>query len=132
MLEQPYWDALHKERLIVQRCVACDGWQWGPEWICHRCLSTDVAWVEVAPHGRIYSWERIWHPAHPALKGHGPYLAVLVELPKAGEIRMVGNLLGDPQQTVRIGAEVRGEFEHHVEDESAYSLLHWRVVEDER
>ena len=33
----------------------------------------------------------------PALNGHGPYIVVLVELPEYGNIRMVGNLLGDPQ-----------------------------------
>ena len=27
----------------------------------------------------IFSWERIWHPAHPALKDHGAYPAVVVE-----------------------------------------------------
>ena len=31
------------------------------------------------------SWERAWHPVHPALKDHGPYIVVLVELPDAGE-----------------------------------------------
>lgn len=132
VLEKPYWDALREERLAVQRCGACEYWQWGPEWICHNCLSTNMAWVDVAPRGRIYSWERIWHAAHPALKGRVPYLAVLVELPEAGGIRMVGNLLGDPRQTVCIGTDVRGEFEHHVDGEPAYTLLHWRVLGDEQ
>lgn len=76
--------------------------------------------------GRIYSWERVWHPVHPALKGHCPYLAVLVELPHAGGLRMVGNLLGDPLQEVRIGAEVQGVFEHHPEASQPYTLLQWR------
>ena len=39
-----------------------------------------------------------------ALRQHGPYLAVFVELPHAGGLRMVGNLLGDPMQMVTIGA----------------------------
>ena len=63
---------------------------------------------------------------HPALKGHCPYLAVLVELPHAGGLRMVGNLLGDPLQEVRIGAEVQGVFEHHPEASQPYTLLQWR------
>jgi len=54
---------------------------------------------------------------HPALKNHGPYLAVLVELPHAGNVRMLGNLLGDPQQEVVIGAAVEAVFEPH--DEAA-------------
>ena len=38
---------------------------------------------------------------------------MLVELPHAGNIRMLGNLLGDPQQEVTIGAAVEAVFEPH-------------------
>ena len=50
----------------------------------------------------------------------------LIELPDAGNVRMVGNLLGDPHQEVRIGVEVEAVFEDH-EDE-AFTLVQWRVV----
>ena len=50
----------------------------------------------------------------------------MVELPHAGRVRMVGNLLGDPLQQVRIGAEVQGVFEHHPEASQPYTLLQWR------
>jgi uncharacterized OB-fold protein len=122
----PYWAGLRDGRLLVQRCGHCGGWQFGPEWICHQCLTFDPAWVEVKPSGRIYSWVRVWHPVHPALKDRGPYLAVLVELPEAGHVRMVGNLLGDPLQDVRVGAQVTGVFEHHTDATPAFSLLHWQ------
>lgn len=123
----PYWDGLAQGCLRVQRCSACGRWQFGPEWICHGCLALDPAWVEVPPVGRIHSWERVWHPPHPALEEHGPYLVVLVELPLAGNVRMVGNLLGDPMQEVRMGARVTGAFEHHPDATPPYSLLHWRL-----
>jgi uncharacterized OB-fold protein len=127
-LSAPYWAGLREGRLLVQRCGGCGTWQFGPEWLCHRCHSFDPDWAEVAPRGLIYSWERVWHPSHAALKGHGPYLAVLVELPQAGGIRMVGNLLGDPMQPVTIGATVDGVFEHHADASPPYSLLQWRCV----
>lgn len=82
----------------------------------------------MAPRGRIFSWERVWHPVHPALKERGPYLVVLVELPEAGGVRMLGNLLGDAMQEVPIGARVEGIFEHHRATENPYSLLQWRRV----
>ena len=63
----PYWNGLREGVLRVQRCAHCQAWQFGPEWICHACLQFDPAWVEVEPSGLIFSWERIWHPAHPAL-----------------------------------------------------------------
>lgn len=126
-LSAPYWAGLREGRLLVQRCGHCGTWQFGPEWLCHRCHAFDPEWTEIEPSGVIYSWERVWHPSHAALKQAGPYLAVLVEVPHAGCIRMVGNLLGDPLQTVSIGTPVEGKFEHHLDSEPPYSLLQWRI-----
>lgn len=126
-LDTPYWEAARRHELLVQRCDACGTWQWGPEWICHACRSFDLRWTPVEGRGRIYSWERVWHPVHPALKDACPYLVVLVELPQVGNVRMVGNLLGDPLQPVPIGTEVEAVFEDHPEDE--FTLVHWRTVD---
>jgi uncharacterized OB-fold protein len=127
-LSTPYWEGLREERLRVQHCAQCLTWQFGPEWICHRCHAFDPPWVDVQARGKVYSWERVWHPAHPALKEHGPYLVVLVEMPDAGDVRMVGNLLGDPMQQVDIGAAVEGVWEHHIDAQPPFSLLQWRLT----
>ena len=127
-LSAPFWDGLRAGRLRVQRCTHCGTWQFGPEWICHRCLRFELAWVEVEPEGRIYSWERVWHPVHPALKAHGPYIVVLVELPDAGNVRMLGNLLGDPHQEVKIGAEVQAVFEPHDDASPPFTLVQWKTT----
>jgi len=127
-LEQPFHDALARQELVVQRCRACRSWQWGPEWVCHACHSFDLHFEAVSGRGRIYSWERAWYPVHPVLQSKLPYLVVLVELPDAGNVRMVGNLLGDPLQEVAIGAEVECVFEHHLEKEPPFTLVQWRTV----
>ena len=132
-LTGPFWEAAREERLMVQRCNDCATWQWGPEWCCHTCRSFDVGWAEVSRRegryrGCIYSWERNYHPVHPSLRGRGPYIVALVELPDAGGVRMVGNLLGDPMQEVRIGAEVEAVFEHHDEADPPYTLVQWKCV----
>jgi uncharacterized OB-fold protein len=127
-LQKPFWTGLQQEIIQVQRCTACQTWQWGPEWICHECRSFDLQWVPIAGEGIIYSWTRAWHPVHPALADRGPYLAVLVELPAAGGIRMVGNLLGDEMQQVAIGTPVRAVFEHHPDAAIPHSLLQWEVA----
>jgi len=63
---------------------------------------------------------------HPALRGRGPYVVVLVELPQAGGVRMIGNLLGDPLQTVEIDAAVEAVFEPHDDATPPFTLVHWR------
>lgn len=125
-VDAPFWQGLLDERLLVQRCPACRTWQFGAEWLCHHCHRFDPEWIDVAPHGHIYSWERVWHPAHACLQAAVPYLVVLVELQDAPGVRLLGNLLGDPLQPVRIGSVVKGLFERHGAAQAAYALLQWR------
>lgn len=127
-LDAPYWEAVANERLVLQRCKTCGAWQWGPEWCCHKCASFDLAFEEVPRTARIYSYERVWHPVHPALAEQGPYIVALVEFPDHDGARMVGNLIGDPRQEVCIGAAVRAVFEHHRDEDPAYTLVHWEAA----
>jgi uncharacterized OB-fold protein len=126
-LDEPFWAGLADDRLLIQRCLACRGWQWGPEWVCHRCHSFDLGFEEVSTEGNIYSHQRVWHPVHGALVDQGPYVIVLVELPAADNVRIVGNLLGDPLQPLEIGAAVAGVFEHHPANDPPFVLLHWQI-----
>ena len=127
-LDRAYWEGLQDERLLIQRCERCSGWQWGPEWLCHRCHSFSLSFEPVATEGTLYSYERVWHPVHPALKDQGPYLVALVALDEAPGVRIIGNLLGDPTREIVIGASVRGVFEHHPDAQPAHSLLHWEMA----
>ena len=127
-LSAPYWEATREKKLRIQKCNGCGAWQWGPEWICHRCHSFDLAWQDILGRGRIYSYQRPHHPVHAALNGRGPYIAVLVELPDYGNIRMVGNLLGDSSQTVTIGAPVEAVFESHDNANPPFTLVQWRMA----
>ena len=125
-LSRPYWEGLRDEVLRIQRNPATGVYQWPPQWIAHDDQGFDLDWVEVAPRGLIYSWTRVWHPVHAALRDHGPYVVVVVELPHAGNVRMLGNLLGDPRQEVVIGAAVEAVFEHHNDTDPPFTLVQWR------
>lgn len=124
----PYWEGVRNETLKVQRNPATGLHQWPPQWIAYDTRTFDLEWVEVAPKGLIYSWTRVWHPVHPALQEAGPYIIVVVELPHASGVRMLGNLLGDPRQEVVIGAEVEAVFEHHDDAAPPFTLVQWRTL----
>ena len=126
-LDAAYWDGTRRHELWVQRCRACAGWQWGPEWLCHACHSFDVGWEQVPERGRIYSWERPWHPVHTALADACPYTVLLVELPDADGVRMVGNLVGDPLAPFAIGDAVEAVFEDHDDADAPFTLVQWRL-----
>jgi uncharacterized OB-fold protein len=88
-----------------------------------------VVWEEVPRKGDryegvIYSWERVWHPTDPRLSPALPYVILLVSLPSAGDIRMVGNLVGDQAQTITIDSRVGAVFEHHDD----FSLVQWELL----
>ena len=127
-LDAPFWQGLQREELHIQKCGSCGRYQWGPEWICHHCLSEDVGYDQVPASGVIYSYERVWHPVHPALAEQGPYVVVLVQLDVAEDVRVVGNLVAEPTAPVAIGAKVKGVFEHHESAEPRFTLLHWEVA----
>ena len=127
-LDLPFWEGLQNEKLMIQKCKRCDRFQWGPEWICHRCNNFDLVFQEVKAEGYVYSYQRIWHPVHKALADQGPYVVCLITLPHADNIRLVGNLLGDPEDEVTIGALVEGVYEHHESEEARFSLLQWAMV----
>ena len=127
-LSAPYWAALREGVLKVQRNPRTGAFQWPPQWIAYDDQGFELEWVEVAPRGVIYSWTRVWHPVHPALKDACPYIVVVVELPQAGNVRMLGNLLGDARQDVPIGAAVEAVFEHHPDAEPPYTLAQWRLI----
>ena len=127
-LDKPFWEGLGNEKIFIQKCNGCHKFQWGPEWICHRCHSDDLGYEQVSSEGVIYSYERVWHPVHPALKDQGPYLVVLVEFPDSDDVRVVGNLLGDPEQEVVIGSRVSAVFEHHKDQDTPFTLLQWELT----
>lgn len=127
-LDVPYWEGLRNERIMIQWCAACEAWQWGPEWICHRCQAFDLGWRELPSadgrySGRIYSWERIWHPADPRYAEAVPYVVVLVEPDGAPGVRFLGNLVDPPGGPIPIDGEVSAVFEHHDD----FTLLQWAM-----
>lgn len=124
-LDTAYYEAVARHELVVQKCNDCGTFQWGPEWVCHKCRSFDLGWEKVEPKGKIYSWERVWYPVHPAVAESLPYMVVLVELPHAGNVRMIGNLLGDATEPVVIGSDVEAVFEDHP-GEFPYTLVQWQ------
>jgi uncharacterized OB-fold protein len=129
-LDAPFWDGLREEKIVLQRCAACARYQWGPEHVCYDCGSFDVGWAE-APRpadgsyrGAVFSWERVWHAVDASLAAVVPYVVVLVELPDAYGVRLIGNLVDPPDGPVRIGAGVSPVFEHH----DTHTLLLWRLA----
>lgn len=125
-LTSPFWEAAKRHRIELPYCVGCEHLQWEPEVQCSQCYGADFSWREVHGTGTVFSWTRVWHPVHPALKDHGPYLVVVVRLDQAPGVRLVGNLLGDSNQTVTIGMSVRAVFQDS--EAEGPTLIQWEAA----
>ena len=125
-LDAPFWEATRRHELKAQRCRDCRGWQWAAEWICHRCHSFELDFEAIPGPAILFSWQRVWHPVHPALADACPYVVVIVEFPEAGGIRMLGNLVDDPEKDVLIGSRLEAVYEDHDDADPAYTLVQWK------
>lgn len=128
-LDRPYWDGLVAGELRLQHCRHCGEWIWGPQWICASCHSFDPDWEPVEPVGTVYSWARSHYPFITELADRVPYVTVLVELPGAGNRRVLGLLVDEGADTVRIGDPVVGRIE--LDPGAIWPLLRWRRADIE-
>lgn len=90
-------------RLHLQRCEDCDAVQHPPRFLCGRCASRNVGWVEAAGLGTVYSWAMSHFTIDNAWDERLPYAVVVVET-KEGP-RVVGNYAGNDDDLV-IGLSV--------------------------
>jgi uncharacterized OB-fold protein len=126
-VDHPYWEALGRGELRIQRCIGCAAWKWPADWRCPDCGSYELAWEPVEPTGRVYSWIRTHRPFVPGYADLVPYVTVLVELPQAGGARILGLLTGD-EEGVRIGAPLTGTFVPASPRTAGLPVLTWEVA----
>ena len=127
-LDQAFWEGLASGELRIQRCSGCAAWVWAPQWRCPHCGSWELRWEAIEPTGVVYSWTRTWHPFAPELKSIVPYVVALIELPQAGDARLLGTIIG-PSEEMRIGAAVNGHIQEPSELTSGLPVMRWRLAD---
>jgi uncharacterized protein len=106
---QPFWDALARHELVVQRCGSCGRFFFPPSNRCQHCWSDDVAWEPVSGRGRLYSFT-VFHRAYAAeLADQLPYVVGVVELDEGP--RLITNVVGCAPGDVRVDLPVEVVFD---------------------
>jgi hypothetical protein len=127
--DAPYWQGLREGRLLLPRCARCARWLWPAVHRCGACGGWGQSWHAVEPVGEIYSWTRTWQPFQGNEDLRPPYVNLLVALPQAGGIRLLGLLEGDAAAPgLRVGAPVAGVFGTRSPGH-ALPALRWRLTE---
>ena len=118
-----FWDACRAEQLVMQRCADCQRLRYTPRPMCPYCRSLEREYVPVSGRGTLYSWIVVRPPVMPAFADRVPMAVILVELEEDPELRMVGNLLDCPIDSIEFGMPLEVCFEKVNDD---VTLPQWR------
>lgn len=104
-----FWDSCRNGRLSFQQCGACQHLRYPISPFCPRCLSAEYAWTPVSGRGTVFSYV-VYHQAyHPGFKADLPYNVALIQIEEGP--RMYSNIVGTPNDQVRIGDAVEVVFD---------------------
>lgn len=126
-VDAPYWEGLRNGELRIQRCAECRTWWWFPLWRCGECGSWEFGWEAIPPRGVVHSWIRTHQAFLPEMASLVPYVNVLVELPDAGNRRLLGLLVGD-ETGLAIGSKVVGVIQQPSPATNDQAVLRWRLA----
>jgi hypothetical protein len=107
--DAPYWEALARGTLLIQRCEACGTVRHPPHPRCGQCASASLSWTPATGLGTVYSFTIVRHPANPELAGSVPYVVALIELDEGP--RLVSNVVGVDPNLVAIDQRVQVQFD---------------------
>jgi uncharacterized protein len=106
---RPFWEACRAGRLSLQKCGRCSHIRYPISGICPRCLSADFEWTGVSGRGTVFSYVVFHQAYHAGFKQDVPYNVALVQLEEGP--RMYSNIVGTPNDQVRIGDAVEVVFD---------------------
>lgn len=128
-LDYPYFEGLGKGEVRIPRCDKCQTWTWPAEWRCPECGSWDFHWETASTEGAtVYAWTRTHYAFSKNFADLLPFVNALVELPKAGKVRLVGLLLGS-DKGVKVGAAVKTDIQPAQERFHNLPALAWRLAD---
>jgi uncharacterized OB-fold protein len=105
--DRPFWQALRRREVQVQRCRSCGMHRFPATRYCAHCRSDESEWVAVAPSGTLETWCVFHRPYFEGLPV--PYTVIQVKLDCG--VRVFANPAGVENGALRIGMPVDAVFE---------------------
>lgn len=76
----PFWNGTAQGELRLQRCNACQHWQFYPRNFCTACGALDLDWAPASGNGTLRSFTIVRRPVTEAYAPDVPYVIALVAL----------------------------------------------------
>jgi uncharacterized OB-fold protein len=109
-LTQFFWNAAADGKLMIQQCNECGQHIHPPRPVCRRCLSTDLAPVEVSGRATLYAWTVAEQAFHPYFADKLPYVYATVELEEQ-RTKLITNIVDCSIDDLRADMPVEVVFE---------------------
>ena len=117
-LDVPFWDAVRRHQLVLQRCDECEQLRFVPSERCRNCGSPAATWVPVSGAATVYTFTVVHRAPTPAYQADAPYAIAYVELAEGP--RMPTRLVDVAPEEVAIGMPVEVVFDDVDDDLTLY------------
>ena len=123
----PWWDAVRRHELLIQRCAGCGLLRFPARVVCGRCRSCAADWVPACGTGRVVSWIVNHQPFLPGMSADAPFAVLFVRLDDGADdgaaIHMYGNLVDAALSEIVAEMPVEAVF---VDVDDNLTLVQWR------
>jgi len=101
---RPWWEALKRHELYVQRCRDCGELRYYPRAQCTECLSPKTEWLKCSGRGKVYTFTVTNQNQAPGFRESLPYIMAYVELDEG--LKMLTNIIDCRPEEAKIGTPV--------------------------
>lgn len=106
---RPWWEALQRHELYVQKCRNCGDLRYHPRAQCTNCLSPRTEWVRCSGRGTVYTFTATYQNQGAGFREALPYIMAWVELEEG--VKMLTNLVECRPEEAKIGMPVEVVYE---------------------
>jgi uncharacterized OB-fold protein len=106
---RPWWEALQRHELYIQKCRECGDVRYYPRAMCTNCMSSNTEWVKCSGRGKVYTFTATYQNNVPGFRESLPYIMAYVELDEG--IKMLTNLVDCQPDQVKIDMPVEVVYE---------------------
>ena len=100
----PFWEAAARHELSIPRCSQCGQFRMPPTPFCPGCQSQGIDWTTIQGHGVVYSFTLVTRSIIPGMEDTVPYVPAIIELPEAGDVRLISNIVDCSLEDITVGA----------------------------
>jgi uncharacterized OB-fold protein len=108
-ISAPFFDGAREGRLMLQHCTDCGRWSFPVRERCPHCFAAGLEWRAASGRGTLYTFAVMHQVMNPGFADAVPYNIAQIDLEEG--VRMVSNVIGCPNDSLRIGMKLEAVFE---------------------